>query len=594
MNADDALEQTLNSLGKPLPPERSLVSGVLSRLDAPLPTTISTRTAFDAPKRSNRIRFFHVGLAIAGLVTVLLLFVFSTKTPPLTLAEVMAAVDQQHWAQLVFEDGSETWVCLDDGKFLMKHVESKAPTYYYLRDPATRTEQRCDGLSEIRLSRPEAWVLGINRNGKTIPLEVHELTFSDLDLSRPEHTSDAERNLRQAVRDYDIVTEDGRRLGHFSHYSRDALGDLQLTKELWVDLETKLPVRIRSWRFAQETAMRVPHDGIYHFVNAGPRDLYDLGVPRTVRIVPQISTAAEAQRLVPLDTLKAIAGAKAAVRNFPHKYRVVTLDDTCRLSITYVDSGDAQPFEWAAPENEQRSIGRYFFADCQNTEETAPGLAALIEKAFRDISIPVPADLIAKEFPLQKSVNTQLVDGRRWFVLTRSSLDPPKSRLQVLTAAGSNDAREIENQWHFAHWNWTELATGTSAEIAPAGQILVHAERGDLKNDWFVDPLRDYTVARHLESRLVDSEWRVRETRAVQWEHLPDGPWYVSAWETRRRAMVQRGDGKGGTVRQEEEVIDLDRVVLTRLANEDFPTDIFNGDKFLEAAKAAGAQIRVD
>lgn len=594
MNVDDVLADSLQPLREPLPPGESLVSSVLARLDHSRPSERAPDGFSSAPHRSHERWPARVAVAVVAIVTVGLFLLFGTHAPSITLAQVTAAIDRQHWAHLVYRDGSETWVCLDDGKFLMKQVRDSQPPSYFLRDPATRTEQRYDGLPEIRLSRPEVWVLGTNRNGKIIPLDVDALTFSDSDLAQPRRATDEERSKLAAVVDFDIVTEDGRRLGHFSHQRRDALGKLQVSKELWVDLATKLPVRIRSWGFAAGTAARVAREGTYEFVEKGPGDLYDLGVPRTVPIVAQIETEKDAQQSIPSETRKAIAGAKSAVRQFPHRFRVLTIEGGSQQTITYVDSGDAHPFGWAAGDEAVETIGRYFSADCQNTDGASRKFAELAEMAAFDLAVPIPADEMSQAFPFQSSVNTVLIDGRRWFVLTRTSLNPPKSQLQVLTASSSRDIDELESQWEFADWNWTELATGKSTEAAPAGQILVHAERGDLKNDWFVDPARDYTVARRVEYRLNGNKWEKSETQAVKWEQLPDGPWYVSAWETRRRGLVTSADGNGKQTQQEEEITDRVRLVITPLRPEDFPAGIFNGDKFLDAAKSAGAQIRVD
>jgi hypothetical protein len=594
MNVDDVLAEALQPLSEPLSTAESLVSNVLARLNHSRPAGRALDGPPAAPRRSQGRWSARVAVAVVAIAAVGLFLLFSRHAPSITLAQVTAAVDRQHWAHLVYRDGSETWVCLDDGKFLMKLVRDSQPPSYYLRDPATRTEQRYDFFREIRLSRPEVWVLGTNRNGKIIPLDVDELTFSDSDLARPRRSTDEDRSKLAAVVDFDIVTEDGRRLGHFSHQRRDALGELQVSKELWVDLATKLPVRIRSWGFAAGSATRVAREGTYEFLEKGPSDLYDLGVPRTIPIVSQIETETETEQAIPAEARRAIAGAKSAVRRFPHRFRVLKIEGANQQTITYVDSGDAHPFGWAVGDEAVGTVGRYFSADCQDTGRASRKYAELTAEAAFNLSVPIPADEISQAFPFASSVYTVLIDGRRWFVLTRTSVNPPKSQLQVLTASSSRDIDDLESQWEFADWNWTELATGKSSEAAPPGQMLVHAERVDLKNDWFVDPARDYTVARHVEYRLNDGKWEKRETRAVKWEHLPDGPWYVSAWETRRRGLVTGIDKDGKRTQQEEEIIDCVRLLITPLRPEDLPAGIFDGDKFLDAAKAAGAQLRVD
>jgi hypothetical protein len=593
MNSDDFLIRALEPLREPLRREESLAPRIVRQLDqASRADRVSAGTAV-RPRTGARKSLVGFG-ATAALILAISLFGLFQANAPLTLAEVQAAVERHQWVHLVYQDGSETWVCLQDGKFLMKRVHASRPTEYYLRDPATRTVQRYDGISEIRQSRPNAWLLGRQRNGKIIPLEVDELTFDDKDLSEPRRTSDDRRQQLRAVRDFEIVVENGRKLGHFSDFTRDALGEMQIVKELWVDVTTKLPVRIRTWSFAEGSTKRVPREGTYHFLRDGPADLYDLGVPRTVRIVPQIESVEDAKSLISAETWKAMEGAKAAVRRFPHRFRVLTVDGSGTATITYVDSGHAHPFDWAGDRAVEETVARQYFADCQNGHGLPPETAEQAVNSVYDLRTLVPADALARGFPFASSINTRLIDGKRWFVLTRSWSEPPTSRLQVLTASSSHSVHEIDDQWEYAHWNWTELATGQSEEIAPAGQILVHAERRELKKDWFVDPGRDYTVARHVQYRLIGDRWEKRETRAVHWERLPEGPWYVSVWETRSRVKATGNPADGNLPQPEEEQVDRKRIVITPLEPEDFPADLFDGDKFLEAARASGAQIRVD
>jgi len=582
MNRDDELLRSLQTLRDPLPPERSVVTRVLQQLN--------TAPAIALPEpATSRWPVRATVLAVACLAAILLCLVKSG--PLVTLTEVQAAVERQNWVRMVYDDGSETWVCLADGTLFRKTVHASRPTTYLMRDPVTRTEQHYDGQQQIRRFSPDVWVLGRQRNGKIIPLEVDELTFREEGFVLKPKPGDRSGVIPPRV--LEIVVEDGRRLGHFTRYRRDALNQLHVVEELWVDLGTRLPVRIRTWGLADEGGQRVARDGRFSFEKSGPRSLYDLGVPRSIPIIPQITSLEEARRLIPAATWQAIEGAQQAARRFPHQFRVLSAHDDTRLTLTYVDSGEEPPFEWSVDPPGAKSIGRYFEADCLNRTDVSAEYGSLATMAAFQLAVPSAADAIADAFPIAAATNTRLVDGRRWFVLTRSPGRTPPLRLQILTPSSSHEIRELRYQWEYADWNWTELATGTSTRTAPDGQILIHAERADLKTDWFVDPQRNFAVVHKVEARLIDGTWREQETRAVHWLRLPDVGWYVSAWETRRLAPGISANGQAHTD-PETVTIDRTRLVVTPLKQADFPQGVFDGDQFLESCKAAGAELRVN
>lgn len=582
MNRDDELLQSLYALRDPLPAELSVATRVLQQLN--------TARAIAPPEpATSRWAVRATVLAVACLAATLLCLV--KPGPLVTLAEVQAAVERQNWVRMVYDDGSETWVCLANGTLFRKTVHVSRPTMYLMRDPVTRTEQHYDGQQQIRRFSPNVWVLGRQRNGKVIPLEVDELTFREEDFVLKPEPGDQSGVMPPRV--FEIVIEDGRRLGHFSRYRRDALNQLHVVEELWVDLQTRLPVRIRTWGLADEGGEHVARDGRFSFEKTGPQSLYDLGVPRSIPIIPQVTSLEEARRLIPAATWQAIEGAQQAARRFPRQFRVLAAHDDTRLTLTYVDSGEEPPFEWSIDPPGATSIGRYFEADCLNQPDVSAEYGPLAAMAAFQLAVPSAADAIADAFPIAAATNTRLVDGRRWFVLTRSPGRTPPLRLQILTPSSSHEIRELRNQWEYADWNWTELATGTSMRTAPDGQILIHAERADLKNDWFVDPQRNFAVVHKVEARLIDGRWREQETRAVHWLRLPDVGWYVSAWETRRLDLEPAANARAHTD-TETVTIDRTRLVVTPLKPADVPQGVFDGDQFLESCKGAGAELRVN
>ena len=128
----------------------------------------------------------------------------------------------------------------------------------------------------------------------------------------------------------------------------------------------------------------------------------------------------------------------------------------------------------------------------------------------------------------------------------------------------------------------------------PPGCLVIRTDRDDLHNEFTVRPRAGLHRHRQVEwDRWQGDRWERTETRAVRWKRLPDGSWYVAAWEQRRQVGLPRADIDAKPDSKEDD-LEIHRLDVTPLEPGQFPRDIFDAARFLEAAKKAGAVIETD
>lgn len=620
------LETLLQSLGQPLGPDESILPRVMATLDrqATVPAARADRVRapalFSPPILFSQGRQFQamLGFSLMGVAIALMIWMGLFTRPGLTMAEVAQAVAKEKWAHLVYDDQMEVWVCMDNGRYLWKR---KGGMCFHC-DPINRTEETYDpALAQITLHKPDVWVLGVTRNGKTIPMQVDALQFPDVDRKAPEKNTIQAKDRTVSV-EYSIEHRAGQDLGRFDESRQDALGQMHLARSLWVDLKTKLPVRVRERMNAadREKEGREHREGTYSFLETGPVNLAQLGVPvgtpvqnevLPTRVFPQIvelykgldpARRAEpkvgsenaALAVLPPDTRRALKGAADRIVRFPRNLRILEAEGGTRklsywsASLAYMSNLAKQVLRQVENADEGANDFRYFSADNQDAE----GVPEPLWEFTRDSELPI--DRILKWFPFARAVNTHLVDGAKTYRLTR--LGPPQvARLHVLGGVVSGTPPPFTDQWEYATWNTTELSAGKPGEAADASLIVVRSERANLKKEWHVDPQKDFAAVRVIEWRKEKEQWRqTSNTLAVGWKQLPGGAWYVSAWEITQKFPAAKKDLAGKSIETEESSVFGRRVEITAIHETDFPQGIFDGKKFVENAVKEGARVVTD
>ena len=295
-----------------------------------------------------------------------------------------------------------------------------------------------------------------------------------------------------------------------------------------------------------------------------------------------------------------IEGQAEAIRRFPRHYRAVTQGPRDGIVLEYWSAAAEYIDLWCVTKTGDLMLGlddkqpRSFRAYCQHPDEMAPDLKRAI---FDDRNAELPADRIAAWYAPDRFQHIGLMDGKRTYDLARLSDgegQPRKTEVHVLSGGFDELPHLVEDHWPVIGWNRREFAATAPRPDTPPGCLVIRTEREDLHNEFTVDPARDYIAIRQVEwDRWQGDKWERTERRAVRWKRLPGGSWYVAAWEQRRQVGLPRADIDAKPDSKEDD-LEIHRLDVTPLEPGQFPRDIFDGARFLEAAKKAGAVIETD
>ncbi len=508
------------------------------------------------------------------------------KAPTAQAPEAAPERPKPHWAHVTDDIGGETWVCLDDGRKLEKTAEVAI-----LHDPFAGTEMRLD-RGEARITRRRAFEFpgGAQPDrAALVELMTHGLDYPDIARQKPGKSPVYGMNAEVAGSlEYAFDTLDGRRCLRRDELMKDPVGEVRLTRQTWIDLETGRPIRDRERLPAllQTQFKREFRTHTYEFTSTGPADLVALGFPKGMPVVdsnpPRPEELPEAFR-------RELKGAAAAIRRLPRDLRIVARGQG-QLDLTY----------WSCPEpclnkfadhvidqNNNDFYGvprpRTFFANRGDFDHVAGELRPVLPDVPGGDALAELSDRrIAELFPIATSVY-QLDDGRREIFVEQGAEpgNPPRDRVTLREGGQGGDVlpKPIADQWPFIAWGRAQVKVVDPEPGTPAGQVVLEMEVQWMRQRWYCDPARDFIAVRRVESHRKDGAWTVSEdSRAVKWKPLPGGTWYVSEWEIR--------DGGGNAWTR--------RVEVTPLAPDGFPPDVFDGGKLLESFKKAGAKIVVE
>lgn len=497
------------------------------------------------------------------------------------------------WAHLTSDAGFESWVRLEDGRSLWKAEE-----YAGVHDPASGTQLDYRGDGPI-VRRPD--IVGVEDDGSLdvgFALDRAGVGPLDPDEMRRRMTEEGSRVVGGNFRsEAEIVELDGGLCLRIDTSRPDALGRLRLSEQTWYDVETRRPVRRRKLLQVadQHRYGREFRTTTIAYVDDGPADIYALGVPAGT---PIVDAATLNRTEVPPALRRILDGAARGIERLPRSLRIVEVLDY-GLQLTY----------WSAPEgyleaqaafvrdhNDRRIYGAgtplSFVADHQPSSDLPP---ALRTRPGDDRW----ADEVAAWLPVDRSVNVHLNDGAKCYDLTRlivAADRPRQARVHVLDGESFNDLpRPIRETWGYAFDNRRNLEVVPAEPGTPEGWVAIRVEYPEIRELYYADPEHDYAVARMVEWSDQDGGRLKFRTgsRAVRWARLPGGTWYVTEWE--RLHHLDQFDATGApAAEQQSDYTRAARVVLTPMDPEAFPAGIFDGERFLDAAREEGATIEVD
>lgn len=231
---------------------------------------------------------------------------------------------------------------------------------------------------------------------------------------------------------------------------------------------------------------------------------------------------------------------------------------------------------------------RHLVADHQDLSDLPQDVKIAL---LGDRQSDLPVDRIAAWFPYDKSNNIRLFDGMRTYL---GSGIPPRIRIKVLRGGFDSLPALMEADWPAAHWNRSEVSAIPPLADTPPGCLTIRTASGDFRDEFTIDPARDFIAVRHLEWQKNAGKWDRNDRRAVRFKQLASGAWYVTAWELRRQRSLAEAEMVPKPDDKDRGELYTQRIEITPLRPGEFPKDIFDGARFIEAAKKAGAVIKAD
>jgi hypothetical protein len=207
-----------------------------------------------------------------------------------------------------------------------------------------------------------------------------------------------------------------------------------------------------------------------------------------------------------------------------------------------------------------------------------------LEKSRPEYHLPMPAtaEQVLVWTQTQRPIAVHVLDGQREYIKTGPTPDflvnkkPPK--LQVFRG----DAPPCSGYLWPTECQWPFLTGGpyafASKEVEPMhGTIVLRSEQGNRRDDYYLDPAHDYICLSQIWWEKRDGLWvKGGENKLFDLKQLPEGQWYAAKKRSLSFANPQRG------TLASESTWNVDIQVLGK---DEFPPDIFNGEKILEESK---------
>jgi hypothetical protein len=481
--------------------------------------------------------------AAAVIIIAVLVAVHKIGDSSLAWADVQAAFMEQPWVHLKYDNGAERWYDLQTG-------------HHYYRD----WDGRCVFVDRALNVRQVYYALRGEHISEDRPAVYKDDVIPPWDPKTAwetivEHWEKMAENGRNAHWEVERNMEriDGKRLVRFDCFYKDAVGRLLLIKKIWADPRTRLPVRI--WEQLsladREEQKREFVTGGFDFPETGPSSIYDLGVSRYLPIVKHYDKVA-----LP-SIIDVVEAGNANLKNFPQQYRSLRWDNERESEIEVVFR------------DREKILHNHYF----NLEDYPE----------YHLKLPASAEEVVRWAQTQVPVNIAVFDGSRSYIRRNPHPSPsftnePEPRVRVTRDSGLfSSSRPHEALWPYANRNPAIFELIEDAPEELSGYIGLRINVGDIRRDLYIDPDHDYICVRWIWWKQRSGRWeKEREYESSDLIQLPEGQWYAS-----KRVLItypdpERGTGRGGANWN---------VDFKVLEENQYPADIFNGEKLLEGAK---------
>ena len=493
------------------------------------PTTPNMLTIVRTVMSSKLTRLTVAAIVIISFLIGLHHFTGSIDPAGVAWADVQEAFLAQRWVHLTYDNGSEDWYDLVEGKRYYKDWDGRC--VYIDRVLNIRRSYFPDPGTYIRENRPVKY-----RDNVIPPWEpktVWDTVVGDVERMAENSTSEhweAERHIEKTGK---------QTLIRFDTFYTDAVGSRLLITQLWADPKTRLPIkkRERLELAEREEQGRDFITGTFAFPASGPTSLRDLGVPEDLPIDKTYDKVPDALVVNIIDQVK------AAQARFPKHYRALRWSNT---------PGDNMGLVWRSG----RKIHSHTYSNMN--ADMYPD---------HHLDLPATAETVFQWAQTQEPAVINLFDGERQYTWRRphheNKTKPSEVRVMKVRSAYlmSSSSKPIGNQWPLDIGNPSQYTIIKDAPEDMAAYVGLRSERGDDRREYYLDPEHDYICVRQIWWKQRSGQWeKQRDFGDVAFERLPQGQWYVG----------QRGDNWN--------------LRVTVLQENEFPPDTFNGETLLEGA----------
>lgn len=491
---------------------------------------------------------------IVGVVTGLVVL---NKSASISLADVQAAVAEQTWVHVKFDNGREEWTNLRDGRHLLREVGGHHEGRTTFSDPSTG----------VYLAYwPDEGQRIVKGKFRTYPQpsSAWELIVGPLEQGA----------RRGSVEQHEDVVN-SRKVVLFERYFNDEIGRHLLIERVWADPATRLPIRVwRKLNLAErQWQNREAITGDYEFPASGPSRLEDLGVPAGLPII-EVSdkpTTTDAQVI--------INAGRAAMERFPKRYRAIRCPSTSDFAMIHVYWRDGY---------------RFRLDNCANIPSDTPGYK---ERGFDryHIELPATAEQILAwvrrqdgvQADLYISVGSQTGESKAYSrrnphpCFTANVPSEPEARVMTLGPRAALRMLPNSPQWpHTQPWPYVDTAgpwkVVEQSEDVPPGYVCLRYESAGDRRDCIIDPAHDYICVNYIWWKQKDGQWiKDRQDQLLDLQRLATGQWYARRWKIVGWTLE--------TPPKQYETVHQDDIQV--LEEGDFPPDLFNGEKLLEGAR---------
>jgi hypothetical protein len=473
--------------------------------------------------------------AAAACILIGLSMWFLTVGPTeITLADVQKSIISKTWVCIKYNDHHEQWANLQTRQ-----------SFYTYKDKNNFYAGTRDHIKGLWTYYHSNW--GQQVHEKPFSPRPYPLTAWDYAVNG---WNDTGRAAPDRIERFDDVI-DGQPMIRFDMYNIGPFDLVAMSRQVWADPKTSLPVRIRKYSGPEKF-----REGDFTFPKSGPSDIYDFGVPQNLEIVNNWG-------IIEPEALEIIDAAEQAWRNLPAEMRVTVNHGQHNTFTVYYRLGNRLRAEYYVPDD-YTSV---------SPSLTPPGDPEEFERWASENHLNLRAvSLFDGEYEYSYAIDEDM-----------KAPYEPSLKIERRKTDWIDVMISLRDQWPYINTVGPMKVLYDEPET-PEGCILLRHDGTDLKIDFHLDPERDYICVKQFQWHRDEKTNEWGETHHIQQErsdlcHLPSGQWYA-------QTITNRGGRK-----TKYEVKLLTEEEKQRLLEVDETMGFFDGEKLLQKAIDEHAKV---